>query len=235
MRLALITGASRGLGLSLYEQLQAQGWDCIDISRAAPHPSSRRVDLAALQPANLGPLLAGLPREGVQELLIVHNAAVAGPIAELATGLAPELVQLNTQANFSGALLLLTALVAHYQALPAARKWLFNISSGAALRPIAGWSLYCAAKAGTEHFVRVLAEEQRSQAHPFLALNLNPGVMDTGMQADLRASQFPDRERFLALHAEGRLQDPARVAARTLALLTRADLENGARLDVSGA
>lgn len=234
MQLALITGASRGLGLALYQRFQAAGWTVIDFSRAAPHEGSRHLDLASLGAAELPALLQGLPVAGVRELAIVHNAGVVGPIGLVGEGLPPAALLENAHTNFGGSLLLLSALVQRYQALPVPRKWLLNISSGAALRPIAGWSAYCAAKAGMEHFVRCVAEEQRSQAWPLRALNLNPGVMDTDMQADIRASRFPDRELFVQRHAQGELQDPDVVAARLLQLLQRSPAPaGGERVDLS--
>lgn len=234
MQLALITGASRGLGLALYQQLLADGWIVIDFSRAAPHPGSRRVDLGRLQPGELPALLDGLPLDGVRELALIHNAGVVGPVGVVGDGLPAQALLDNAQTNFSGALLLLGAWVQRYQALPAARKFLLNISSGAALRPIAGWSAYCAAKAGLEHFVRCVAAEQALQPWPLRAWNLNPGVMDTDMQADLRNSRFPERELFVQRHADGQLQDPARVAARIVRLLRQeAGPAGGERIDVS--
>jgi NAD(P)-dependent dehydrogenase (short-subunit alcohol dehydrogenase family) len=234
MQLALITGASRGLGLALHHRFQAAGWTVVDFSRAAPHAGSRHTDLAALRPADLPDLLEGLPLAGVRELALVHNAGVVGPIGLVGEGLPPMALQANAHTNFGGALLLLGALVQRYQGLESPRKWLLNISSGAALRPIAGWSAYCAAKAGMEHFIRCVAEEQKSAAWPLRALNLNPGVMDTDMQGDIRASRFPDRELFVQRHAEGLLQDPDRVAERLLRLLQQSPAPaGGERVDLS--
>jgi hypothetical protein len=40
--------------------------------------------------------------------------------------------------------------------------------------------------------------------------------MDTGMQATLRGSEFPDRDRYVSLHERGQLPDPATVARRII-------------------
>jgi NADP-dependent 3-hydroxy acid dehydrogenase YdfG len=46
---------------------------------------------------------------------------------------------------------------------------------------------------------------------------VNPGVMDTDMQATVRAGDFPERERYAELHRRGQLPDPADVARRIIA------------------
>jgi NAD(P)-dependent dehydrogenase (short-subunit alcohol dehydrogenase family) len=84
------------------------------------------------------------------------------------------------------------------------------ISSGAAARPIRHWAAYCAAKAGGEMFFRVLAEERPDLS----VVSVNPGRMDTAMQAVLRRSSFPDKGSFIDSHERGELASPAVVAAR---------------------
>ncbi len=237
MPLTLLTGASRGLGLALATQLQAEGQPLIEFSRSAPHPFSVRADLAD-PPAFRDALLAtvrALPPQQLQDgLLVIHNAGVVTPVGP-AGAQDPAAVLANLQANFAAPVLALSALVDALQELPG-RKRLLNISSGAALRPIAGWSLYCAAKAGMEQFIRTLAQEQLQRAQPWTAVNVNPGVIDTGMQADIRASNpadFPDHALFVQRHASGALQRPEDVAARVLAIARRDELIGGERYDAS--
>ena len=64
-------------------------------------------------------------------------------------------------------------------------------------------------------FMRVLALDARQQAYPVTALTIDPGVMDTAMQAQIREADptdFPDHPRFVARHAAGELRPPAVVA-----------------------
>ncbi len=238
MPYTFLTGASRGLGLALAQQLQAEGQTLIEFSRSAPHPYSVRADLAdplAFREALLNTLAGIAPAQLADGVLVIHNAGVVTPIGA-AGAQDPAAVLANLQANFSAPVLGLAAVVEALQALPG-RKRLLNISSGAAQRAIAGWSLYCAAKAGMEHYIRTLAEEQRREAHPWTAVNINPGVIDTGMQADIRAASptdFPDHAVFVQRHASGALQRPADVAARVLAIARRDELLGGERYDASG-
>jgi NAD(P)-dependent dehydrogenase (short-subunit alcohol dehydrogenase family) len=90
------------------------------------------------------------------------------------------------------------------------------------VKAYAGWSLYCASKAAMEQFVRAVALEQSVQPNPILAVSINPGVMDTAMQAAVRGSaidDFPSLERFVRLHAEGRLGRPRDIARRIAAIV----------------
>jgi benzil reductase ((S)-benzoin forming) len=96
-----------------------------------------------------------------------------------------------------------------------------NISSGAGRRPYFGWGAYCAAKAGLDMVSRVAALESQSTGSGVQVVSLAPGVLDTPMQAVLRATRaedFVDVERFRQMKAAGDLRDPADVAADILRL-----------------
>ena len=67
------------------------------------------------------------------------------------------------------------------------RGRIINVSSGAANHPIAMASAYCAAKAGLNHFTRVVAEEEPS----LTVVAVRPGVVDTAIVPDgFRAPEF---------------------------------------------
>ncbi|WP_051377877.1 SDR family NAD(P)-dependent oxidoreductase [Derxia gummosa] len=234
-RLALITGGSRGLGAAFVAQLQAEGWEVVEFSRAAPHACSVKVDLGAL--AASGPVLdaklAELAARDWDEVLAVLNAATLAPIGPTARKPPAEVLG-NLDLNLKAPVLFAALFVKHFQR-HAARKLLANISSGAALKGYAGWSLYCAAKAGLENHVRSIALEQAGEAHPVLAVNVDPGVMDTEMQAAIRATgidDFPAVERFHGLQAAGMLRAPETVAVIILGELARVT-EGGGRIDTA--
>jgi benzil reductase ((S)-benzoin forming) len=106
-----------------------------------------------------------------------------------------------------------------------------NISSGAARRPIAGWSAYCAAKAGLDMATRVVALE----APKVEAASLAPGVIDTAMQGVVRSASerdFPDVERFRRMKAEGELRSAEDVAADILRAEAAGRLKGEGLLDL---
>ncbi len=237
MRLAILTGGSRGLGLALHHQLQRQGWQVLEFSRGAPHAGSVRVDLAepgqietVVKPALARCVDALGPGAVIDELVVVSNAGVLDPIGP-ASRKDPAAVQANLQANFTSAILFMAAVIGHFQTLPC-RKVLASVSSGAAHKGYAGWSLYCAAKAGLENFIRAVAAEQAGEPHPFIAINVDPGVMDTAMQTLIRQqspADFPEVARFIRRQADGELRPADDVAAAILRIVALTDLAGGQR------
>lgn len=232
MKLAIVTGGSRGLGQELCLQLQALGYQVVEFSRSAPHPFSCRLDLASpIRAAEIASAsLAQFKPESLSELLYFNNAATLAPIGftwkheRLAT------VE-NIQTNITGQILLISEVIRHFRSAPGEKK-IVNISSGAALKGYAGWTLYCAAKAGLEGFIRSLAAEEAHQSHPFTALTVDPGVMDTEMQSLIRRSSpqdFPDVARFIQRQRDGGLESPAAVASALLELVLSDTVSPGER------
>jgi benzil reductase ((S)-benzoin forming) len=231
-RLALVTGGSRGLGRALVTQLQAEGWRVVELSRSAPTADSVRVDLA--QPAAvaqaLAEALAGIDPLSITELLVLHNAGTVQPLGPAANAPVGDLIDaLNV--NLVSGIAFLSAAMAHFQSCPG-RKVVAHITSGAAVRAHAGLSLYSAAKAGMDQFLRVVAVEQARQSHPFRALSLDPGALDTDMQATLRSASpedYPGAAAFAQRHRDGALGRVDDVAEAMLRLLRDDTLATGER------
>ncbi|NSL55778.1 SDR family NAD(P)-dependent oxidoreductase [Uliginosibacterium aquaticum] len=233
MKLAVISGGSRGLGAELCRQCVDAGFELLEFSRSAPHAFSVACDftdslsVARIVAEHLAPLAA---RTDLSELVVLSNAAMLEPIGPVSRQ-APAAVQANLNANLVAAILFMGEAVRAFQQHPA-RKTLVSLSSGAALKGRAGWSLYCAAKAGLDNFIRALALEQALEAAPFRALSVDPGVMDTDMQAEIRAASaedFPSVERFHALLREGELRTPQSIAG-AIRRIVAGEHEGGARL-----
>ncbi len=129
----------------------------------------------------------------------------------------------NIEVNLMGSFYMISAVLAP---LRKRRGRIVNVSSGAAVNAVAGWSAYCAAKAGLTHFTRVLAVEEPDVT----AISLRPGVVDTQMQGVIRekgpGNMDPDKtDYFQNLKAEGKLAPPE-IPARSMAWLAlRAPVE----------
>ncbi|TFW00613.1 SDR family NAD(P)-dependent oxidoreductase [Oxalobacteraceae bacterium OM1] len=234
-KLALITGGSRGLGAALCAHYAAQGFEVVEFSRSGKQPYSVKVDLTRPEAANavFARTLQPLAARQFEEIVAINNAGVLDPIGPTSRKDIADVIA-NANANYVSAIAFITRVVDAFQG-HAARKRIGNISSGAALRGYAGWSLYCAAKAGIEHFVRSVAVEQQQEAQPFTLVNIGPGVIDTEMQATIRgakADDFPTVGRFLDLKANNALRRPEDVAAFVAAVLAGTP-ENGARYDIA--
>ena len=235
MRLALLTGGSKGLGLALCETLIERGYRVVEFSRSAPHTYSVRTDLAAPEESRrvVQREISSFGNERIEELLVVSNAATLEPIGPTSRK-APDAIVANLSTNITSAILILTEIVAQFQPT-ACRKVLANITAGVAQTGVAGWALYCAAKAAMENYIRAVAVEQESEPYPFIPINIDPGVMDTQMQALVRACSpcdFPGVERFISRKNEGALASPTTAAVAIYRILQLPSLSYGERYDV---
>jgi len=238
MDLFILTGASRGLGRAMAEQLLAPGRLLLTISRR-PDPSLEEaakdkgtrleqwpLDLAhgTDAAARLEAWLLKLDGAEFSAVTLINNACLLGRVgplqdADAETTAAALRVGLETPALLAAAFLRAT------QPWNVPRRVL-NISSGAGRRAIAGWAIYCATKAGLDHLSRVMAEDEARRPNGAKVVSLAPGVIDTDMQAELRAADaesFPDQPRFKEMKATGQLASSAEAAARVLAYLARPD------------
>lgn len=244
--LTVITGASRGLGLAMTTQRLAQGHQVLAIARTPPElpqpPDSTlqvwQADLAMPAPvaARLAAWLAAIDPGTLASATLVNNAAVVSKPAPLSEVDADDLVN-ALRVGLEAPLLLSAAFLRATQRWRLPRKLLF-ISSGAGRRAMAGSASYCATKAGIDHLARALALEEAAKAGGARVVSLAPGVIDTGMQRQLRNADpllFPERERFAELHAGGRLDSPEAAAVKVLRYLDRADFGSNPVADVRDA
>jgi benzil reductase ((S)-benzoin forming) len=221
MNLYIVTGTTKGLGLALAEAIAAQpGAMLVTLARAPSSPTNIEVDLAdagALERAcdELERRIAG---KAFAKAVLLNNAGVVAPVAPL-DRVDPAQLERSLAVNLLAPMLLMRRFLRATSAVPVRR--IVNISSGAARRPVAGWSAYCSAKAGLDMASRVVALEAQQRGEALEVASLAPGVIDTPMQAAVRGASsqdFADVERFRAMKAEGVLRPAADVAADILRL-----------------
>ena len=85
------------------------------------------------------------------------------------------------------------------------------------------------------HFSRVTALDEAMLSNPARIVSLAPGIIDTDMQAELRAADgagFPEQAHFVEFKATGQLSTPQAAAARVLTYLHRADFGSDPVADV---
>lgn len=214
-RKAIVTGHSRGLGVGITDALQRRGFTVLGVSRSA----GERVDLG--DPASLQAWIdGGSLREflaDADEVVLVNNAGQLGS-ATLAGDQAAAATIQAVNVNVTAPILLTDAVLRSRPTGTPVRVG--HISSGAGRRPIGGWSVYCATKAAVDlHAATIAAEAQPGVRIAAIA----PGVVDTGMQEEIRGSHgFPDREDFVALKTEGKLNS-AEAAGESVVALILAD------------
>jgi benzil reductase ((S)-benzoin forming) len=151
-----------------------------------------------------------------------------GPVGPVQKA-SPQQIANHFDVNLVSAVLFARAYLQAFQDLGCPKTFV-NISSGASVRPYAGWSMYSASKAAVEAFVRSVALEQAVQTHPIRAISINPGVMDTAMQATVRSASvadFPSLGRFVRLRQEGHLASPAAVASQIADIVSSRPVPGG--------
>jgi NAD(P)-dependent dehydrogenase (short-subunit alcohol dehydrogenase family) len=185
MSTAVITGASRGLGLALARSLAADGWRLVIDARGGTE-----LQRAARELGRLGEVvaLAGdvADRRHRQALidaagepidLLVNNASSLGPspmpaLADYPLDAFARVFRVNVLAPLALAQLVLSRLA------PGGR--ILNITSDAAREPYEGWGGYGSSKAALEQLTAILAAEQPE--HRIYAVD--PGDMRTAMHQD---------------------------------------------------
>ena len=192
--LALVTGASRGLGLALTRRLVALGWEVIGDARNGDrlHDALRRLDgpgRAVPVPGDVADsahrqtLADAVRRAGGLDLL-VNNASVLGPspqpeLARYPVDVLRTVYETNVLAPLALVQLLLPGLIS-------AGGTIVNVSSDAAVEAYAGWGGYGSSKAALDHLSAVLAAE-----HPDVrVMAFDPGDMAT----DLQQQAFPGED-----------------------------------------
>jgi NAD(P)-dependent dehydrogenase (short-subunit alcohol dehydrogenase family) len=196
-RTALITGASRGLGLALARGLAARGWNLILTARDASRLRAARAELAvrthvAAIPGDVTDAahrqaLAVLARGHAGLDALVNNAGALGPSPQPALLDYPlDTLRWVLETNVIAPLGILQALRGELK--PGAR--VLNLTSDAAVQPYAGWGGYGASKAALEHMSAILAAER-----PDLRVYwVDPGDLRTDMhQAAFPGEDISDR------------------------------------------
>ena len=192
-KMALITGASRGLGLALARRLAAEGWTLIIDARGAEDLEAARVELADLTHVVAIPgdvtddehrrSLAGAVRELGGLDALVNNASILGPSPQPVLLDYPlETLEEVYRSNTLAPLALIQAL--RHDLKPGSR--ILNVTSDAAVEPYEGWGGYGSSKAALEQLSNILAAE-----NPDLRVyRVDPGDMRTRMQQEA----FPDED-----------------------------------------
>ena len=227
-RLALVTGASRGIGAATAEALAAAGAHVVLTARTAAdlEQIEERIHSAAgtatIAPLDLtdGDSIARLAQAvgGRWQALdvLVLNAAMLGTLAPVPAIDGKELNRLLTL-NVVAQQALIAAFDPMLRRSEAGR--LVAITSSVAKRPRAFWGAYGASKAALETLVLAYADEVRNTS-PIRAAIVNPGPTRTAMRARAYPGEDPDT-----------LKPPSAVADAIVTMLESA-FETGHRLEV---
>ncbi len=224
---AILSGHTKGLGAAIAAELLARGIPVLGLARgAAPALSARfaqvleQIEIDLSDSGALGHWLAGGVLKawlaGCDTVLLINNAGTVQPVGPLAMQ-DPCAVARAVALNVAAPLMLASAVAAARPPQAACR--IVHVSSGAGRSAYPGWSVYCATKAALDRHAEAVALDDNAGLR---ICSLAPGVIDTAMQAEIRASslaQFPLRQRFDELKRAGELAAPADCARRLVEYL----------------
>ena len=190
---ALITGASRGLGLALARRLATEGWTLIIDARGAEALEAARAEMAKLTRVVAIPgdvtdeqhrrALAGAAYGAGGLDAVVNNASILGPspqpeLLDYPLDVLEEVYRTNTVAP-------LTLVQAVAKDLKSGAR-ILNVTSDAGVEPYPRWGGYGSSKAALEHLSAILAAE-----NPSLRVYwVDPGDMQTQMHREA----FPEED-----------------------------------------
>lgn len=157
---AVITGANRGIGQAMYQQLTARG-DAVTGTERTPDVDSDLVPFDVTDPASLKGLVDDL--DGMPVDLLVCNAGVyLDKGADLDTGYAPDLWADTFATNVTGVFLTIQALLPHLRAEGLSKVAIISSQMGSSERASGGSYIYRASKAAALNLGRNLAMDLRS-------------------------------------------------------------------------
>jgi SDR family mycofactocin-dependent oxidoreductase len=218
-RVAVVTGAGRGIGAATVRALVARGWSVVAVDRADDDP---RLPYAVGAPdipyaadvadpdALVGAVALAEERFGGLDAMVAAAGVIAGgaPHWELPR----EQEQAVLDVDLGGVLNAARAGVPALLRRPEPREGRFiAVASAAAVRGLPLLAAYCAAKAGVAGFIRALAVELGGTG--VTANAVSPGSTRTDMLAETARLYGIAAEDFAAQQPLGRLLEPAEVAA----------------------
>ncbi|WP_395057277.1 SDR family NAD(P)-dependent oxidoreductase [Flavobacterium sp.] len=238
----IITGGNKGIGSGIVSAYKNSGYQIISIARTLnPSDEYKEVtqivlDLIITEDLEnaFSQILNAIDKDAVERIVFINNAGTLGKIGRLENNSVSDIqsiIQINTITPF----LLTSVFLKETQNWNCSKK-IINISSGAAVKPYYGWSLYCASKAAIDMMTKAVAVEQETIENGTKIVAIYPGVVDTDMQTQIRKSKienFADLQRFIDLKESNSLVSIETIGKEIFEIDRLENYPNGAVLNVS--
>lgn len=237
--LYIITGTSRGIGKALVVKLShIESNRIIGIARAdneinQPNYLHLKGDLADLNWIEKNADII-FPEKDFEKIVLINNAGWIGDIAHFGK-ISNQSFNRIFEVNVIAPAVLMNEFIKKYSGLGNAKRIVINISSGAAIRPLDGWSGYSSSKAALNMLSQVAQMESEIDQNGIRFFALAPGVVDTDMQEAIRSasqSDFSTLPKFIGLKENSLLSSPETVAEKILYLIDNSEKFEGVVLDV---
>ena len=238
MDILIITGGSKGIGKAIAEKYTLEKHTVFSISRSASNASGYLEITADLRDTDITvkaikTVFNQIDSEQVQSITLINNAGTLGVINSLGK-LTPKDIAQTIHLNTATPLIIANEFISYTKNWNC-KKQIINISSGAALNPYEGWSVYCSSKAALNMTTRTRAAEQLELKNGVSCIAIAPGVVDTNMQTDIRKTSevdFKNVQRFIDLKENNELYSPEFVASKIYRLDFEGAFNNGDILDI---
>ncbi|MGB5946013.1 SDR family NAD(P)-dependent oxidoreductase [Paenisporosarcina sp.] len=230
MNVYIITGVSKGIGFELAKQLIEAGHLVVGIARTECELNGMKFILADLSKTDkldslMNEIIEAAPRHA-GSFTLINNAGMIDPIGLIGSVNVEEITK-AVAVNLTAPMIISSAFISKLKDFPGSKR-IVNISSGAGRNAYEGWGIYCATKAGLDHFSRVVALEQLKATQPVEIVSIAPGIIDTGMQEAIRASNenaFPLLDRFIDYKEQGLLSSPEQTARKLISFIENKDFK----------
>lgn len=228
MNYYFITGTSKGLGKAITEQLLKDennfvfGYSRNNVitNKNYYHKLIDLNNLEALKKIQFPEL------NNPEKIVLLNNAGTVGDINHVGKINNDQIIACYN-INLIAPAIFTNNFVSAYKNI-SNEKLIVNISSGAGKSAIDGWSTYCSAKAGIDMFSKVFAEEIKIDNTNFKVLSLAPGIIDTGMQTQIRNANkegFSNLDRFIEYKQKGDLTSAEETANKVIRFLFELELQ----------
>lgn len=221
--ITFIAGGSKGLGGALVKKFEDNNHHVLEFSRSGTDQAHIACDFSDIKGSTktFNHTFSSAKQQPHDSVNLIINTAVLAPFGSLLNAEGTT-IQKHININITSTMMLIQAFVKAFQETPV-KKTITYISSGAARRDIPGLAMYSASKAYFERFIDTTATEQKSCEHPIDCMIINPGVMDTGMQVEIRSqnkADFPMVDMWQDLHEQGQLAKPENIAQICYKIIT---------------
>lgn len=235
-KVIIVTGGSKGIGNAICSHYLNNGFIVYSISRSTNNRlinnrfKQVRFDFLKSNSAELEEMFLNIlnRNKNVDEIYLFNNAGTLGEVKEVG-GFSyddiEKVIKVNTLIPF-----FLTNLFVNVTQNWTCSKRVINISSGAAVNPIEGWSIYGSSKSAIDMFTKVMGLEQEYQDTPVIVISIYPGKVNTQMQEEIRSTSpdnFKRVNQFIEFKNSGVLYSPEFVADKIFNLLDKDELKNG--------
>lgn len=234
--LLILTGHTKGIGKAILDKfLFEEDIHVVGISRSRLRYNDPRLEELVFDFRELDHLGDSLPicfPEGnFDRYLLILNAGMLGEVKPLGK-LSSRGIQETLNLNLLAPMILTDAFIKAYGDLRG-QKLICMISSGAAHKPLSGWSEYCTSKSGLAMFAKVAQEDLKSKG--IRVFSVAPGIVDTDMQTEIRSvkiEDFPALDRFKSYKTDHLLSSSSQVAEKIFYIISHPDEFEGVIQDV---